>query len=104
MPASRWCDSSLSFRGRSAATIWEIEIKRALGKLSAPDDVLSQVAAGGFDLLSITGEHAVAAGRLPRHHDDPFDRLLIAQAIAEGLTTVSRDRRFAHYGVRVIAG
>ena len=86
----------------SVATVWEIEIKRALGTLTAPDDVLAQVAASGFDLLPINGEHAVAAARLPRHHDDPFDRLLIAQAIAEGLTVVTRDHRFADYGVRLI--
>ncbi|MBA3368141.1 MAG: type II toxin-antitoxin system VapC family toxin [Geodermatophilaceae bacterium] len=85
----------------SAATLWEIEIKRTLGKLDAPDDVLDQVAASGFGQLPITAAHAVAAGRLPRHHDDPFDRMLIAQALAEQRTIVTRDRRFEQYGVAI---
>lgn len=87
----------------SAATFWEIEIKRALGKLDSPADAIGQAAASGFHQLSMTAEHAVAAGRLPRHHDDPFDRMLIAQALSEGLTVVTRDRRFARYDVQVLA-
>ncbi len=87
----------------SAATVWEIEIKRARGKLDAPDDLLDQVTASGFAQLPISAAHAVAAGRLPRHHDDPFDRMLIAQALAEQRTIVTRDRRFAQYGVATAA-
>ncbi|MDQ3733312.1 MAG: type II toxin-antitoxin system VapC family toxin [Actinomycetota bacterium] len=87
----------------SAATVWEIEIMRALGKLDAPDDLLDQVTASGFAQLPISAAHAVAAGRLPRHHDDPFDRMLIAQALAEQRTIVTRDRRFAQYGVATAA-
>jgi len=87
----------------SAATVWEIEIKRALGKLDAPDDLLDQVTASGFAQLPISAAHAVAAGRLPRHHDDPFDRMLIAQALAEQRTIVTRDRRFEQYGVATAA-
>ena len=84
----------------SAASAWEISIKKALGKLAAPDDLEEQVrAAGGFTLLPITIAHAMAAGRLARHHDDPFGRMLVAQALAEGLTLVTRDRRFDEYGV-----
>lgn len=91
-----------NFAAVSAASAWEISIKKALGKLAAPDDLEHQVQAGGFSPLPITIGHAVAAGRLPRHHEDPFDRMLIAQAFAEGLTIVTRDKRFDHYGVALL--
>lgn len=81
----------------SAVSAWEISIKKALGKLTAPDDLVHQIEAGGFTPLPVTVAHGIAAGQLPRHHDDPFDRMLIAQAVAEGLTIVTRDRRFSHY-------
>lgn len=87
----------------SAASFWEIEIKRALGKLDSPDDAIEQATASGFQLLAITAEHAVAAGRLPRHHDDPVDRMLIAQARTERLTVLTRDPDFARYDVPVLA-
>lgn len=83
----------------SAASAWEISIKKALGKLTAPDDIERQVDEGGFTPLPITIAHGIAAGQLPRHHDDPFDRMLIAQAFAEGLTVVTHDKRFADYEV-----
>ena len=83
----------------SAASAWEIELKRALGKLAAPDDLAQQAANARFVPLSITLEHAIAAGRLPPHHRDPFDRMLIAQAQLEGLTIVTRDPRFQPYAV-----
>jgi len=86
----------------SAASAWEISIKKALGKLAAPDDLEQQVQEGGFVTLPISPAHAVAAGRLPRHHEDPFDRMLIAQAIAEGLAIVTRDKRFDAYGVALL--
>jgi PIN domain nuclease of toxin-antitoxin system len=86
----------------SAVTVWEIEIKRALRKLVSPDDLLAQLEAIPVELLSVTAEHAVTAGRLPRHHDDPFDRMLIAQAVAEALTLVTRDPRFSSYGVAIL--
>jgi PIN domain nuclease of toxin-antitoxin system len=86
----------------SAASAWEISIKKALGKLTAPDDLEQQVQAGGFTALPISIAHAIAAGRLARHHEDPFDRMLIAQAIAEGLTIVTRDERFDDYGVALL--
>ena len=86
----------------SAATAWEIAIKKALGKLTAPDDLEQQVHAGGFVSLPINIAHGIAAGQLPRHHDDPFDRMLIAQALAEGLTIVTRDKRFEDYGVALM--
>jgi len=87
----------------SAASAWEISIKKALGKLAAPDDLEHQVHAGGFLPLPISIAHAVAAGQLARHHEDPFDRMLIAQAFAEGLTIVTHDKRFGDYGVPLLA-
>ena len=86
----------------SAASAWEISIKKALGKLAAPDDLEHQVDAGGFSPLPISIAHAIAAGQLPRHHEDPFDRMLIAQAFAEGLTVVTHDKRFEDYGVALL--
>ncbi len=87
----------------SAATAWEISIKRALGKLRAPDDLTAQLETNAFKPLPISVDHAIAAGSLPRHHDDPFDRMLIAQALLEQLTVVTRDPRFAPYDVRLLA-
>jgi len=86
----------------SAASAWEISIKKALGKLAAPDDLEQQVQTGGFLPLPITIAHGVAAGQLPHHHEDPFDRMLIAQAHIEGLTIVTRDKRFDAYGVALL--
>lgn len=86
----------------SAASAWEIAIKKAIGKLAAPDDLEDQIRDGGFTPLPIRIDHALVAGELPRHHDDPFDRMLAAQATVEGLVVVTRDRRFADYGVQVL--
>jgi PIN domain nuclease of toxin-antitoxin system len=86
----------------SSATIWEIEIKRALGRLRAPDDVAGLVAQSGFEPLSIGFEHAREAGRLPLLHGDPFDRMLVAQARVEGLTLATADRGIGRYDVPVL--
>ncbi len=86
----------------SAASAWEISIKKALGKLVAPDDLERQLDEGGFTPLPISIAHGIAAGQLPRHHDDPFDRMLIAQAFAEGLTVVTHDKRFSDYDVAML--
>jgi PIN domain nuclease of toxin-antitoxin system len=86
----------------SAVSAWEISIKKALGKLAAPDDLERQVDHGGFTPLSITIAHGIAAGELPRHHDDPFDRMLIAQALAEELIIVTHDKRFTDYEVATL--
>jgi PIN domain nuclease of toxin-antitoxin system len=84
----------------SAATIWEIEIKRALGRLDVGRaDLTAEIAANAFTELPITAAHAQAAARLPAHHADPFDRMLVAQALATGLTCVTRDPAFPRYGV-----
>jgi len=87
----------------SAATIWEIEIKRALGKMKAPNRLVELVDESGFERLRITFEHARQAGRLPQLHGDPFDRMLIAQAQAEGMTLASADGEIKRYKVPVLA-
>ena len=87
----------------SAATAWEIAIKKAAGRLDAPDDLLDALAANDFDTLAITAGHAVTAGGLPPHHSDPFDRMLIAEARTEALTLVSVDARFSDYDVELLA-
>lgn len=86
----------------SAVSVWEIAIKRSLGKLRIEDGWSRALARLGFDALPITAIHAEAVERLPWHHRDPIDRLLIAQAAAEGLELVSADPRFAAYGGAVV--
>ncbi len=86
----------------SAATIWEIAIKRGLGKLVAPGDLLSQLERSGVELLPVSARHADVVATLPPHHRDPFDRLLVAQAMTEGLTLVSGDADIGRYGVEVL--
>ena len=82
----------------SAASAWEISIKRALGKLEAPPDLENALNASHFALLPIQVRHAVAAGALPPHHQDPFDRMLVAQASLEGLTFLTHDMNLKAYG------
>ena len=86
----------------SAATAWEMSIKHAQGKLRTPDNLQEELASDNIGALAITLEHAVAAGALPRHHADPFDRMLIAQAQLEECTLVSFDRAFELYDVEVL--
>jgi len=86
----------------SAASVWEIEIKRSTGKLSAPDALCGAFREIGFQPLPITDRHAVAAARLPRIHLDPFDRMLVAQAIEEGLILVTADSRICAYPVATL--
>ncbi len=86
----------------STASIWELAIKRSLGKVSAPDDLPAQVATGGFGWLAVSAEHAWDVRRLPLHHRDPFDRLLVAQSLREKIRVVTRDRHFAAYGVETL--
>ena len=86
----------------SAATVWEIAIKRALGKLDAPTGLTEAIDRTGFDVLPIIGADGARAGALPLHHRDPFDRMLIAQASRLGALIVSRDAAFADYGVPVL--
>ena len=89
----------------SAASGWEISIKRAMGKLQAPDNLDAMVDEAGFTHLPITFFHGEQAGSLPMYHRDPFDRMLVAQAQAEGLTIVTNDKAISAYGVHsIIAG
>ena len=83
----------------SAASAWEMSIKAALGKLAIPDDLAGELERQGLDALPVTVEDGVMAGALPRHHADPFDRMLIAQAARRRLIVVTADRRFAEYDV-----
>lgn len=86
----------------SPVSLWEITIKQATGKLAGPDDLAERVRDMGFRELPVTCAHAIAAGRLPPHHRDPFDRMLVAQATVEGLTLVSRDESIARYDVGIL--
>lgn len=86
----------------SAASVWEVGIKRALGKLDVPETVFEVAAASGCRPLPITWSHAEAAAALPQHHADPFDRMLIAQAVAEGMVLVSGDGKMGRYAVEVV--
>ena len=86
----------------SVASVWEISIKRALGKLHAPGSLTQAFGAVGFRELPITAFHAEQAGGLPLYHTDPFDRMLVAQAQAEGLILVTRDANIPRYGIRTL--
>ena len=96
-------ESTLYF---STASAWEIAIKYSIGKLPLPAPPASYIAAraagGDFRVIDVRLEHALAVADLPRHHDDPFDRLLVAQAIHEDMAIVGADRAFDAYGVRRI--
>ncbi len=86
----------------SVASVWELEIKRSLRKLAFGDDAWAQVQALGVAWLAIELGDTLAAARLPRHHGDPFDRMIVAQAIARELTLVTSDRRLMDYGVPML--
>jgi PIN domain nuclease of toxin-antitoxin system len=86
----------------SAATAWEIVVKRMIGKLETPDDLPAALTANNFLELPITIEHSQKLYQLPLHHNDPFDRIMVAQAISEDLTFMTRDAKIALYEVRTI--
>jgi PIN domain nuclease of toxin-antitoxin system len=83
----------------SAVSVWEVVIKESLGKLTSRTGLSTAVAESGFRPLTITFGHAAAVGRLPLLHRDPFDRMLVAQALCEGLTLVTRDAQIHRYDV-----
>ena len=113
-----WCEGSSELSGKarrsisqaecyvSLASLWEIAIKINLGKLNLPASfdryIPEQILLNGFSRLEIGFRHIAGCAKLPWHHHDPFDRLLAAQAIEEGLSVVSRDPIFGQYGVRPI--
>ena len=87
----------------SSASIWEIAIKFRVGKLRAdPEDALREIEINGFKELSVRYGHAAAVGKLPLLHSDPFDRLLIAQAMQEPLHLLTADKRLKSYSDLVI--
>jgi PIN domain nuclease of toxin-antitoxin system len=87
----------------SPVTIWEVAIKQSLGKLIDPTDLPERIRNIGFTELPITSLHAIAAGRLPLIHRDPFDRMLVAQARCQDLTLVTRDAHIHKYEVATLA-
>lgn len=86
----------------SAASVWEVTIKQAAGKLTEPADLPERIRSSGFAELAIRSEHVIAAGRLPLIHRDPFDRMLVAQARCEAFTLVTRDPQCQKYEVAVL--
>jgi PIN domain nuclease of toxin-antitoxin system len=86
----------------SAAVVWEIAIKRSLGKLTAPDEYLSLLLDAGVQPLAVSIDHAAAVEDLPPHHRDPFDRMLVSQANIAGGAIVSRDDALRAYEVTLI--
>lgn len=86
----------------SAASVWEIGIKRSLGKLDVPDELFDIAVDAGCRPLPISWTHAEAAAALPHHHNDPFDRMLVAQARCEGLRLASADAKLAAYDVELV--
>jgi PIN domain nuclease of toxin-antitoxin system len=86
----------------SAVTVWEIAIKNSLGKLRQPDDLLVVIRDNRFQILDISAVHCLRVGSLPWHHKDPFDRLLISQALVENLTLISADEKFKFYDVALL--
>lgn len=86
----------------SAASVWEISVKQAMGKLQVPDNLIEEIQIHRFTPLEINLQHARLAGRLPAIHKDPFDRMLIAQSILEKLTIVTRDQVMSQYDVTVL--
>jgi PIN domain nuclease of toxin-antitoxin system len=87
----------------SAASVWEIGVKRATGRLKAPAQIGAIIEAQGFEPLAITFAHATEAGALPPFHADPFDRMLVAQARTEGLILMTADPKISRYDVPTMA-
>lgn len=86
----------------SPATIWEVTVKQAIGKLKQPADLPERIRDSGFDEIPIKSAHAIVAGRLPMIHRDPFDRMLVAQALCDDLTLVTRDPHCQRYEVSIL--
>jgi PIN domain nuclease of toxin-antitoxin system len=86
----------------SIAALWEIVIKTSLRKLTVPADIETMVLSQGFSILPISFDHLRRIEALARIHKDPFDRMMIAQALAEGIPIATADRRFAAYGVQIV--
>jgi PIN domain nuclease of toxin-antitoxin system len=99
-PAVRQCiDDPHHDISISSASIWEIGIKKALGQLTAPEDLLEILDKNRMTVLPITAQHAYAVRSLPRLHGDPFDRMLVTQAMLEGFTVMTHDKHMAAYSI-----
>lgn len=97
-PAARRLIESASEVYVSAASLWEIAIKSRLGKIEAdPEEILAAIEPSGFLELPVRGAHTAAVARLELHHRDPFDRLLVAQAVTEPLKLMTADPMLAQY-------
>ena len=86
----------------SSVSAWEISIKKSMGKLETPDNLYEEIRLHRFTELKINFEHAGLSGKLPAIHKDPFDRMLISQAIIEKLTLITRDKQIARYDVNCL--
>ncbi|MBI4189881.1 MAG: type II toxin-antitoxin system VapC family toxin [Betaproteobacteria bacterium] len=87
----------------SAVSVWEVAIKVSLGKIRInPDELIAALREGGFQELAVTGRHAARVAQLPKHHRDPFDRLLVAQSLAEAMLLLTQDQPLAAYGPSVL--
>lgn len=86
----------------SAVSGWEIAIEGALGRIETTREIGAAVSESGFEELPLRLSHTEALGALPPHHRDPFDRMLVAQALSEGLTLVTRDRTLEAYGISLL--
>lgn len=87
----------------SAASAWELSIKQSLGKIQMSRQISESAAQSGFEEMPVTTKYAEVSARLPLHHRDPFDRMLVAQAMAENLALVTADRRLSAYEVKILA-
>jgi PIN domain nuclease of toxin-antitoxin system len=87
----------------SAVSIWELNIKRAKGRLEWPGNLMNELGAREVGILDVNGLHAEVAADLPLHHRDPFDRMIVAQAVYDGYTLVTADQRLAAYYVPILA-
>jgi PIN domain nuclease of toxin-antitoxin system len=101
--ARRAIEDAANERFISIASLWEITIKLSTGKLSMPNDLSDAIRDLALTILPVTLDQIQGIRTLPFHHRDPFDRMMIAQAIEEGLTIVTRDRIFSTYGVPVLS-
>ena len=86
----------------SLASLWELRIKESLGKIKLPEKFYHQLPEAGYELLALSLSHIDTFGKLPFHHRDPFDRMLVAQAMVEQLILMTRDEEIPHYEVNIL--
>lgn len=102
-PAREALTNGLNAVYLSSAAVWEMAIKKALGRLDIPANLEEVLGKARIQVLPITLPHALAVADLPVHHQDPFDRMQVAQARLEGLVLITRDPRIAEYDVQVLS-